>query len=85
MHLIILILNLYHIMHLLNTVFKSFNNLIHNNVFLISIICSYKRIFQLIISDMFKCFQNFNEFFKFFNVNFITSTQFYTIDVVVTL
>ena len=65
------ILNLYHMMHLFNTIFKSFYSLIHDDVLLISIICNYEKIFQLIISNMSECFQSFDRFFKSFNVNFI--------------
>ena len=83
MHLAVSVLNSYHIMYLFNAAFKSFCNLIHNDILLVLIICNCKRIFQLIISDMFKCFQSFNRFLKSFNVNFIIFTQFYTIDVVV--
>ena len=70
-HLMISILSLYHIMHLFNAAFRLFYSLIHDDILLVSIICSCKRIFQLIIFNMFKCFQNFNEFLKFFNVDFI--------------
>ena len=84
-HLIISILSLYYIMHLFNIAFKSFYNLIHNNILLILIIYNYKKIFQLIIFSMSECFQNFNRFFKFFNIDFIIFIQFYIINVVVVL
>ena len=70
-------------MHLLNIAFKLFYSLIHNDILLILIIYNYKKIFQLIIFNMFKCFQSFSKFFKFFNINFIIFTQFYTVNVVV--
>ena len=84
-HLIVLILSLCYIMHLLNTVFKSFCSLIHDNVLLILIICSCERIFQSVISSMFKCFQSFSKSLKSFNVDSIASAQFCTINVVVAL
>ena len=59
--------------HLFNAAFRSFCNLIHDDILLVSIICSHKRIFQSVISDMFECFQSFNRFLKFFNVDFIAS------------
>ena len=68
-----------------NTAFKLIYNLIHNNILLILIIYNYKRIFQLIIFNIFKHFESFNEFFKFFNTNSIISAQFYIINVVVAL
>ena len=70
-------------MHLFNTAFKSFYSLIHDGILLILIIYSHKRIFQLIIFSMFKCFQSFSKFLKFFNADFIVSAQFCIIDVVV--
>ena len=72
-HLIVLILSSYHTMHLFNAAFRLFCNLIHDDVLLVSIIYNYERIFQLIISDMFKCFQSFDEFLKSFNADFIAS------------
>ena len=71
--------------HLLNAAFKLFCNLIHDDILLILIICNYKKNFQLIISDMFKCFQNFSKFLKSFNVDFIVSAQFCIINIVVAL
>ena len=67
------VLSLYHVIHLFNAAFRLFYNLIHDNVLLILIIYNCEKIFQLIISDMSECFQNFNESLKFFNINFIIS------------
>ena len=84
-HLAILILSLYHVMHLFNTAFKLFCNLIHDDILLVSIVCNYERIFQSVIFSMFKCFQNFSKFLKSSDADSIVFTQFCTVDVVVAL